>query len=165
MAVKTAADEIGFANTGRSVVGERMERTIRFELDVPAQNLNHLLSEADRDGILAVFNKYKLDEVYIPEKEIVISCRNVVEKDADVHSGHKLWKQRHPAHLNTPNGLPRLEGNAAAGGRLHQVSVEYVDRHSPGFFSCYGYIGYYLSVIADLEKKTIVDARGEMASE
>ncbi len=144
---------------------ERVNKTIRFELDVPVQNMNHLLSEKDRDEIMDVFKAYRLDEVYQPEKEIVIACRNVLEKDSDVHAGHKLWKRQHPSGLKTPNGLPRLEERAAAGDRLIQLSVEYVDSLTPGFFSKYGFIGYYLSVIVDMDKHSILDARGEIASE
>ncbi len=126
--------------------------------------MNQLLSDEDKDVIMDLFKRYKLDEVYAPEKEIVIACRNVMEKDSDLHSGHKVWKQRHPSHLTTPNDLPRLEQNTLTEAQAHQLSIEYVDRHAPGFFSRYGYLGYYLSVIADLGKKTILDARGEIAS-
>jgi hypothetical protein len=142
-----------------------MNRTIRFELEVPAKNLNHLLSDGDKQAILGIFEKYRLHEVYEPQKETVIACRNLVDADNDIHGGHKLWKQRNPAHLQTPHNLPRLEDPAMSGARLHQLSIEYIDRQAPGFFSCYGYIGYYLSVIADLVKKEILDARGEIADE
>ncbi len=137
---------------------------LRFELEVPAQNLNHLLSEDDRRNILHIFRKYRLHEVYEPRKEIVISCRNLLDRDDDIHSGHRLWKKS-PDQVTTPGSLPRLEAPAVSGRRLHQLSIDYVDRNSSGFFSRYGYIGYYLSVIADLEKKEIVDARGEIADE
>ncbi len=141
-----------------------MKEALRFELEVPEQNLNHLLSEEDRRNILLIFEKYKLDEVYAPQKEIVISCRNLVDEDGDVHAGHKLWKKS-PDQVKTPNNLPRLETPLVSGARLHQISIDYIDRQSSGFFSRYGYIGYYLSVIADLEKKEIIDARGEIADE
>ncbi|MBN2351539.1 MAG: hypothetical protein JXD23_03145 [Spirochaetales bacterium] len=141
-----------------------MNDTLRFQLEVPEQNLNHLLSEEDRRNILHIFKKYKLEEVYDPEKEIVISCRNLVEEDGDIHTGHKLWKKS-PEQVTTPGNLPRLEPPAVSGARLHQLSIDYIDRQSTGFFSRYGYIGYYLSVIADLKKMEIIDARGEIADE
>ncbi len=141
-----------------------MSEKLRFELEVPAQNLNHLLSDEDRRSILDIFRKYRLHEVYEPQKEIVISCRNLLDRDDDIHSGHRLWKKA-PDEVTTPGRLPRLETPAVSGGKLHQLSIDYVDRTASGFFSRYGYIGYYLSLIADLEKKEIVDARGEIADE
>ncbi len=133
---------------------------MKIEFTVP--HLYHRISDEQQEIILEIFKNYNLANVYHPKKEIKLEQYVIYDTEKSILNNHKLWNSIET--IETPPSLPRLESDYKDINKLFQLSIQYIDNESGGMSSFFGFNGYYLSLILDLENKTIIDARGQTAS-
>lgn len=123
------------------------------------------LEGPEREKVLAFFSLAEVQAV-IPQvkHEVWVEYYGPVAPGTPLTAAHRLWTfdgliqtdyvgkdWRKPAHFSCPEGLVKL-GICAA------------DKMSGGMGSFYGFEGYYISMLVDLEARTVWDARGDKAS-
>lgn len=76
---------------------------------------------------------------------------------------HGTWNESYFPDIGTPKGFPRQENEALCPAGLVKVSVECIERETPGMGSHFGFEGFYLSVLVSIPERIIWDVRGEPA--
>ncbi len=96
--------------------------------------------------------------------DIEIHVEDSIPKGTSLAKAHRIWKAGYLGKVQTPEGLPRQSEEVTCPKNVFRLSVECIERRNPGMGSYYGFTGYYLSVLVQVDKRVIWDARGEPAT-
>lgn len=98
-----------------------------------------------------------------PHQKLRIELENPVAEGTPLWRAHGTWNEGYFPGIGTPEGFPRQENGALCPAGLVKVSVECIERETPGMGSHFGFEGLYLSVLVCVPERLIWDVRGEPA--
>ena len=98
-----------------------------------------------------------------PHKRLGVELENSVPAGTPLWRAHGTWNESYFPKVGTPKGFPRQAHAAPCPPGLVKVSVECIERETPGMGSHFGFAGFYLSVLVSIPERVIWDVRGEPA--
>lgn len=96
-----------------------------------------------------------------PHKKLRVELENAVPPGIELWRAHETWTQGYFPDVATPDGFPRQDAAALTPPGIVKVSVERINRETPGMGSHSGFEGLYLSVLVSISDSTVWDVRGE----
>lgn len=93
-----------------------------------------------------------------------VELENSVAAGTPLWRAHETWNERYFLNIGTPEGFPRQDNDALCPMGLVKISVECIERDTPGMGSHFGFEGYYLSMLVSIPDRIIWDVRGEPAT-
>jgi hypothetical protein len=96
-------------------------------------------------------------------KRLRVELENSVPAGTPLWRAHGRWNESYFPNVGAPEGFPRQDDTALSPPGLVKVSVECIDRETPGMGSHFGFEGLYLSVLVSVPERTVWDVRGERA--
>lgn len=125
----------------------------------PAPNTFVPLARQQRIG--DILERCDLPHRAPPSAEIVALIEGDIAPGTPLVDAHRIWQPQRIAHLTTPDGFPRQPEDAPCPRGIVRVCVECVERRTGGMGSHFGFDGYILSLLVDIDHGTIWDARRE----
>ena len=98
-----------------------------------------------------------------PHKKLRVELENPVSAGTQLWRAHETWNECYFPNIATAKGFPRQDNDALCPAGLVKVSVECIERETPGMGSHFGFEGYYLSMLVSIPERIIWDVRGEPA--
>jgi hypothetical protein len=99
-----------------------------------------------------------------PSREIVALICAPVPPGATVAEAHTTWLPESVGKAETPCRFPRQPAAARCPDGLVLVEIDCVERRTGGMGSYFSFHGYFVSLLLLVERGTIWDARGAVAS-
>ena len=87
-----------------------------------------------------------------------------IQISTSLADAHRTWLPRYLSKLASISDFPFRNSSETCPEGLTRISVECIMKENPGMGSFYGFQGYFISLLVDLEKSEIWDARGEEAT-
>ena len=99
-----------------------------------------------------------------PHNRLRVELENPVPPGTELWRAHGTWTEARFPNVETPGGFPRHDAAALTPPGIVKVSVECVNRETPGMGSHFGFNGFYLSVLVSIVDRAIWDVQGEPAA-
>jgi hypothetical protein len=131
---------------------------------VPTQMRRTVAQLEEQRIVGGILERDGLVERLPPSNQLRIELENAIPPGSPLWRAHDTWTQPYFPTIGTPPGFRRQENAALCPAGIVKVSVECIDRQTPGMGSHYGFIGFYLSVLVSIADHTIWDVRGEAAT-
>jgi hypothetical protein len=96
-----------------------------------------------------------------PHNTLRVELENAVPQGTALARAHETWADSYFPNVSTPPGFPRQDSATLTPPGIVKVSVECIERETPGMGSHFGFKGFYLSVLVSVADRAIWDARGE----
>ena len=111
-----------------------------------------------------ILERYGLVDRLPPHSKLRVELENVVPPGTPLSRAHETWTDSCFPSVTTPVGFPRQDIASRCPSGIVKVSVECIDRETPGMGSHFGFTGVYLSVLISIPERSIRDVRGEVAA-
>ena len=102
---------------------------------------------------------------HIPRSnKVVVSIGKAITQGTLVCDAHgRIWKAHYVGGLRALRPFPKRNPDDQCPSHIRSVFVDCVVRTSGGMGSFYGFEGFFVSLLIDLDQRVIWDARGEPA--
>jgi hypothetical protein len=123
-----------------------------------------LIAELDEQRVVGqILERADLIRYLPSHKKLRVNLENPIAIGASLADAHGEWTEDYFPRVETLNPFPRQPQGTACPPGLVRVSVECINRETPGMSSHFGFNGYFLSLLISLPEGRIWDARGEPA--
>lgn len=123
-----------------------------------------IASPEKRDLVAALLESSALLDAYPSVVEIDVWIGRLIEEGSSLAKAHEIWQPAAFERIDAIPGFPFREAEESCPGGLTQISIDFVDKRTPGMGSFFGFKGYFMSLLANLSDLSVWDARGESAS-
>jgi hypothetical protein len=117
-----------------------------------------------QDSVAALIDSSGILDLFPSQKEIDVWIGKPIEEGSTLAEAHKIWKPGAFDRIDSIPGFPFRQTGESCPGGLTRVSINFIQKRTPGMGSFFGYEGYFISLLANLSELSIWDARGESAS-
>jgi hypothetical protein len=117
----------------------------------------------DQKAVESVIENSGILESLADCKKIQISIGSPVGPGTSLADAHKVWLPQYLPKLDQISDLPYRNVDETCPKGLIRISVDCIFKMNSGMGSFYGFQGYVIGLLVDLENSEIWDARGEEA--
>jgi hypothetical protein len=129
----------------------------------PSQVRRTIAQPEEQRVVGEVLERFGLVDRLPAHKKLRVELENSVTEGTQLWRAHGTWNESYFPDIGTPEGFPRQTTEARCPAGLVKVSVECIERETPGMGSHFGFEGFYLSALISIPERIIWDVRGEPA--
>jgi hypothetical protein len=115
----------------------------------------------DQRAVESVIQKSGILETLPDCKKIQIRIGSSIDAGTSLADAHEIWLPKYLPKLDQISNLPFRNVDESCPEGLKRILVDCIFEMNPGMGSFYGFQGYVIGLLVDLENSEIWDARGE----
>jgi hypothetical protein len=129
----------------------------------PSQMRRTIAQPEEQRIIGEILEAFGLTDRLPPHNKLRVELENPVPPGMPLWRAHETWNESYFPNVGTPEGFPRQGDAALCPAGLVKISVECIERETPGMGSHFGFGGVYLSLLVSVPECIVWDVRGEAA--